>query len=536
MRARRTVALVLHAHLPYVLPAGEDVRPAMAERWLYEALLGSYLPLLNVLDGLANDGVHAPITISVSPTLASMLASPRTKTRFERYLNALAELNTDHQALLHDDAKLQAAAVASADALRRARVSLDRIDGDVLGALQRHHRAGRIELMTTAVSHAYLPALAPAVGAAAAQLRLGRIAFARWAAPTGMWIPECGFNPSVDRALADVGARYAVVAAHAAIGPLRSQAGVGYLPRHRDASLRVWARADGYPGHCCYREFHRDAGVMLGAGSFGERAPIGLKYWRISSRSSEHKQPYEPLAAGRQALAHAADYSRWLELQPDPLVVPAFDAELFGHWWYEGPVFLDELLRRLADSDAVQLSTLGTSMDEALPTLGTPSASSWGRGGFSQPWLGPRTAPLVRHLHHAHRLVTRVAAARRDASGLRGRWLDQAIRELLLLQASDWAFMIDGDRCADYGRERFRRHLEGCRRFAELADGCETERSRDRVLLERGEAGFLAALVGATLRDGLLGPGASLDNPTHNKLPYTTPLYTCTPVVPKESQ
>lgn len=439
------LVLVLHAHLPWVKAA----RPwSVEERWLHEALWESYLPLLGMIDRLADDGVTAPLTLSLSPTLLSMWADPTLRNRFADHLSAVTELAGG----VLDDVL----ADHYLGRLRRAEASRRRHDADLGRAFGDRHRRGRIELLTTAASHALLPALAPCAGAIEAQLGLGRDLFERatGVSPRAMWLPECAISTEVELALARLDVGLTVVAEHACrfarpdpggLGggptPVVSPRGIVAMPRDRPATLRVWSARDGYPGHPAYREFHRDLGhESRELGPFGWGTMTGLKPYRIDGGV------YVPEVAARQARRDAEALLHRLADRDDALVVMAFDAELFGHWWHEGLSFLEHLLRHASAAGVEVVSLSDAAARQAWP-VAEPAASTWGRGGDSHTWLGPVTAGHWRLVHrvweHANRAWRR---GEPDA-------IDVA-RAALLLQASDWPFLIDGAGSAAYARRR----------------------------------------------------------------------------------
>jgi 1,4-alpha-glucan branching enzyme len=489
MAAPTPVALVLHAHLPYVVGGGPC---GVTERWLHEALWECYLPLLELLDALERDGVGGSLTLSVSPPLASMLADPTLDERFERYLAALGDLLGEQRSGPRSRPELAATWQLYARRLAEAGTGWRKRRGDLLGALGRHHGQGRVELWTTAASHAYLPGLSPLSGGAEAQLRIGQASLAELVGlrSDGCWVPECGFDDQVDEALAAVGCRYTVLDDHAvrwahppppAGAAVVSSAGVVVLPRNRELTHRIWDRRRGYPGHGRYREFYLDLGLELPAaelGPFGAGAPTGLKLHRITARDRRDKAPYDPAAAQAQARRDADDFVARLETaaarrgRTAPFLLVAFDAELFGHWWFEGPWFLEQVLRGVHRSAVLEATSVGQTVAAGpAPVPAQPAASSWGRGGYGAVWVGPRTAWLWRHIHHAHAQVQAAARTPYDGTALGALVRDEAIRELLLLEASDWAFMLDAGEQTDWVRHRLEGHYRRAMDLAAVARG-----------------------------------------------------------------
>ncbi|RLB63583.1 MAG: DUF1957 domain-containing protein [Deltaproteobacteria bacterium] len=519
MASRRQLALVLHAHLPYVL----DPTPwSPAEGWLHEAIWECYLPLVEMLEGLDRDDVGGSITISISPPLASMLADPRLGRRFEDRLSALIDLNDAQRQRIASQPRFDEVNRLYGRRLREAKDSWQRHDADLLGPLRRLHERGRVELMTTAASHAYLPGLSPLKNAAAAQLRVGRQSFAALTGVDcgGLWVPECGYDDTVDAALSAMGCRYTVLDDHAVRfaeprqapgSAIVSHRGVVILPRDREISHLVWDPRRGYPGHPSYREFYRDLGLELPAAQLAPFTPAtltGLKYHRITAKDQQHKEPYEPESAHARARRDAADFLDRLEASAErrrataPFIVAAFDAELFGHWWFEGPQFLDHLLRGLHRSQTLEATTLGDTVARC-PEVATaePTPSSWGRGGFGAAWVGPKTAWLWRHIHHAHHQVRAAVQGTSNESVTCALARDQAVRELLQLQASDWPFMLDAGQGTAVAAQRLSEHYRRAMDLAAVAAGDRdaTEVEQHRLAAAQRQAGFLHELSGDAL-------------------------------------
>jgi 1,4-alpha-glucan branching enzyme len=525
------LAIVLHAHLPFVRHP-EHERP-LEERWLFEALAESYLPLLGGLERLRSAGIPFALTMSLTPPLAAMLRDPLLRSRFEDYLGRAQQLAERETERLRGDPRFGPVARFYVEQLIEVRNTWNAIAGDVVGALVRHADAGDIDLLSCAATHAYLPGLLPARRALRAQLRLGMTAFehATGRRPSGIWLPECGYSPEFDVEVARAGFRYAVLDTHGVafarprppfghLSPIASPGGVAYFGRDPESSKQVWSRREGYPGDAYYRDFYRDVGFDLPTeylgdhvGPFGIRQMTGLKYHRITG-STDEKAPYQPGVALERAAAHAEDFlAKRIDqvtraaLPVPPIVVAPYDAELFGHWWFEGPSFLETFFRKLhkrrSSGDlALEAITLRSYLERhpVMPRA-TPAASSWGAGGYGEVWIGAESSKLWRHVHHASRYVAWLVDRHADAAGARGRALDQAIVELLLLQSSDWGFIISNGTVAPYAWARVRAHVHRLRHLGHLLQKPALEPS-DVAFVDDLAArdNFLAELAGKPLR------------------------------------
>jgi 1,4-alpha-glucan branching enzyme len=515
--------LTLHSHLPYVLHHG---RWPHGSDWLCEAALDSYLPLLEVLHRLADDGIPAPATVGLTPVLANQLASPAFGTEMEAFFaQRLAACDEAPASLsITGEGFLLPLVSFWRTRLLRLRRLFEEIGGDIPGAFRALETAGRIELIGSAATHGFLPLLARdesirlqlAVG-----VREHRRLFGR--APTGCWLPECAYRPrgpwqpapggpraalrrGIDEHLADAGFRYFFTDAHlAAAGrplgvygdptgePARHAAedpaaaavegrspylsyrlpqprggDLAVLVRDPRSSMQVWSRHHGYPGDEWYLEFHKI------------RWPGGLKLWRVSAPGSDlgAKAPYDPAAALGRAAAHAAHFAGLLEElgageagARDAVLVAPFDSELFGHWWFEGPEFLVGVYRELARRRGrVRPATAGRHLEGHPPRAALRlAAGSWGANGDFGMWLGPATRWTWERLWPLEERFWDAAPAALGQAGSRP-VLAQAARELLLAQSSDWQFIISTGAAADYAERRFREH---CEVAEELVGGLE---------------------------------------------------------------
>lgn len=492
------VALVLHAHLPFVRhPDREDY---LEERWLHEAVCECYLPLLESLERLAADGVSFRFTLSVSPTLMAMLDDPLLRDRTQRYIEAAVAL-ADREVAYTAGTPAHLVAHYYRNRVRTLqRLYLNAYRRDLLTAFHQFAKAGYLDLITCAATHGFLPAYAGQPAVVRAQVRIATDVFRRrfGHTPRGFWLPECGYFPGVDRLLRDAGIEYAFAETHGLtharpappLGPYAhawTPGGLALFGRDPESSKQVWSAHEGYPGDSAYREFYRDIGyerdpAHLGslAGPPGVRTFTGFKYHRVTG-PTDKKEFYDRWAAEQTATRHAGHFveSRAHQvaylrgLLPGslpPLVVAPYDAELFGHWWFEGPYFLEQVARAARRQPAVRFITPGDYIDMHAEGQGVaePSYSSWGYKGYADFWVDGANHWLYRHLHAAGRQMERLAAAPPRPPG-HERVLNQAARELLLAQASDWAFILRTGTAADYASRRARQHLSRFRRLAEAA-------------------------------------------------------------------
>lgn len=509
--------LVLHAHLPFV--RHPEYNDPLEERWLHEAITECYLPLLRVLDGWRRDGVPARLALSLSPTLIAMLDDELLRGRYLAHLTRLIDLAQKELWRTRLDNGLQPVARHYFERLRACRDAWEwQWRGDLVGAFHGFVESGHVELLTATATHAFLPLHQHQPLSARAQVRVAADVYrARFGlAPGGLWNAECGYHPGLDRAFLDAGFRYFFVDAHA-LGAtpeaalrrhalVRSPAGACVLARDVATSREVWDARVGYPGDPVYREFYRDAGFDLECDYIapyihesGARIATGFKYHRVTGGVGlAEKQLYEPEAAERRAREHARHFVHQRRRQcaelsavmaGPPAVVAMYDAELFGHWWYEGPVFLDEVMRELARREPGAPGPIALTPLELIsrhaPAMGgapafDPGFSSWGEGGYAWVWLNPDNDWLYPLLHDATRRMSRLADRhRRTRSPMRRRALDQMARELMLAQSSDWPFMISMRRTAEYAERRARDHLAAFDRLAEGVAGPRTTMDPD---------------------------------------------------------
>ncbi len=481
------LSLVLHAHLPYV--RHPEYPHFLEEDWLYEAITETYLPLLWMLEEQARDGVPARFAMSLTPPLCHMLRDPLLQARYRKHLDNLLALTEKEIVRTEGDSRLHPIVSLYFDRFTRAKASYEACQGDLVGRFAAFQEEGRIEIITCAATHGFLPLLNQHPQAVRAQIMIARddyrACFGR--DPVGIWLPECAYVSGLDSILQEANLRWFILDSHglmfgnprpryAIYAPGFTPSGPAVFARDRESSRQVWSAEEGYPGDAAYRDFYRDIGFDLGMKYLaphlpgGQRKFTGLKYHRITGRNAP-KDIYNRAWAEAAVDAHAADFmwSRARQIgdlrkamDRPPLVLSPFDAELFGHWWFEGPEFLDLFLRKSAyDQNVFRLITPGEYL-RGNPTqqILSPSASSWGNMGYWEVWLDESNSWIYPHLHQAGRRMSELARHHADnASPETDRVLRQLARELLLAQSSDWAFLMKTGTARPYAEKRTRDHL-----------------------------------------------------------------------------
>jgi 1,4-alpha-glucan branching enzyme len=582
MSAIGAFTFVLHSHLPYARLAG---RWPHGEEWIHEAACETYIPLLNALYQLRDEGVKFKLTIGITPVLAEQLADPDVLDHLDEYLeDKIARAKQDvlrfrgdeepagvpredaeegelppvdreavEEALEESDEKqliappqekpwwvghqhLESLAVFYQNYYETIKDSLDRVyQRDLLKAFKRLQDEGYIEIITCAATHGYLPLLGKD-SAIYGQVKTGVQSYKRFfnRVPRSIWLPECAYRPAyydaeghvrpgIEHFLAEqdikvffsethliTGGAPVGVAAGEAIGPYgeirrrylvpmsskpipttplttfrayyvsnttggpdaEEHSGVSVIGRNNETGQRVWSADWGYPGDFDYREFHRKDGVS------------GLQYWRVSGAKVDlgQKDFYHPDWAEHKVRMHAQDFAalverilqaQWDHAEGFGLIASNYDTELFGHWWFEGVEWLKQVLRLLANNPKVELTTAAEYVEHHAPdqVIHLPEGS-WGAGGTHFTWDNNETHWIWEPIHDAEKQMERLANRHQDHYDddlIRG-VMNQAARELLLLESSDWPFLVTTGQARQYSVQRFSQHLE---RFLALATSIE---------------------------------------------------------------
>jgi len=496
------LAIILNAHLPYVVNHG--TWPHGME-WLHEAAAECYLPLLRVLANLERDGISANFNINLSPILLEQLAHPLFRTEFPSYAarKIMAAREDEAYFLQSGDAHLAETARFWGHFYSTALEDFNALDGDIVAGFRHFNDAGAIEVLTCAATHGYMPLLGTDESARA-QVRTAVQTHTRHFGrqPRGIWTPECGYRPAglwsypvldvdvneahpafhrigVEQVLNQCGLDYFFVDTHlieeSERSPYRTysvgeanngRGGAIVFTRDPRTEVQVWSSDAGYPADPNYLDFYK------------KRFPGGHRYWKVTGRNVhiDDKLVYWPDQAAERVQEHARHFVSLVyeALQPSfddsapPVLCAPFDAELFGHWWFEGAQWLEAVVRALdARAAQDQTGTIATTTCSQYLEHTQPAGSivlhegSWGTGGNHQVWMNPETAWTYAHIYPAERYVREVATTGRwRGSEMARRIVQQLCRELLLLESSDWQSLITTGAARDYAERRFLTHKQ----------------------------------------------------------------------------
>lgn len=504
---------------------------------LHEVMAETYIPLLNALHELIAEGIEPHLTLGLTPILLEQIGDADVQNHFELYMQeriALVESDIARHQKNHDE-HLTYLARWYRDWYSTILTSFrDRYGRNLAAGFKALRDSGNLDILTSAATHGYLP-LFERDSTIYAQLKTGIESSRRFLghAPSGIWLPECAYRPAfttdhykpgieeflaglnlgyfftetnvvtggkrVGKVAGDVAGPYGKLPArklvlHADDRPEASArttmrpyyvqaAKVAVFGREEETGLQVWSAAHGYPGDFVYREFHR------------KDANSGLQYWRITGAKTDlgQKAFYDPHAAFNQVNLHADHFvdivtqlsrNYHYQTQKQGCIVSAYDTELFGHWWFEGVAWIKEVLRRLAKSEDVALTSAGEYISSNPPdeVIAIPE-SSWGKGGDHSTWLTPETEWMWPLIHSSERAMESLAAKYPSADGELLTTLNQCARELVLLESSDWPFLISTGQAKEYASGRFQQHLARFNNLVAMAQ-CGALSDNDRRFLE----------------------------------------------------
>lgn len=492
MDSENSLCIVLHAHLPYVAHRNPG---RLEERWLYEVMTETYIPLLTQLNSL--DSVSKPvISLSITAPLLAMLEQKDVQERYIEHLKMLIELSAFEAARTRNEPDVYRLALFYHFHFIETLNQYLAWNRRIIPVLKSLQDLGKIEIIASSATHGFLPAVQN-TELRYLQIRLGIDAYCRHfgRTPKGFWLPECAYDQSIPELLAQNGIEWFLLDSNAvnaglekslvrSLEPMRLPNGLKVFFRDPHTSELVWNSQSGYPSDRLYREFYRDIGWDLGWDSeeewnyikkfilpTGERIDTGMKYYRITGDGPE-KELYNPNLACSQAEVHARHFLQQCrerfntedndsvedEIHNYPIIA-MYDAELFGHWWFEGVTWLRYVFDN-AVNFSIQLTTPSQRLSDVINhSHDLLSLSTWGRGGYADVWINEKTHWMYRHLHFAERALLRVMTSRFANDFATREHLQNALRQLLLAQSSDWAFIIDHDTVVHYAEYRFLYHI-----------------------------------------------------------------------------
>lgn len=504
------VSLILHTHLPFV--RHPEVKEALEERWLFEAMTECYLPLIQAFHRLLKDKVRFRITVSITPTLMTMLEDKYLNEKYFEYMLKTLELSElEIQRTFNLDDELRKTCLFYNRRYKELLQIYKEYDQNLMNAFRKFDKLGCIEILTCAATHGLLPLLMVNPEAARAQIGMGVKSYteALGHPPLGIWLPECAFSYGIDSVLKEFGIKYFVSEGSGVLNafpkptcgtyaPIVTPEEVYVFPRDMESGHQVWSSTVGYPGDFNYREFYRDIGYDLPIEYIapyinpqGIRIDTGFKYYRITGKT-DNKEYYNRDKALEVVKKHAKHFSNSrnaqisiasVRMKKPPLITCPYDTELFGHWWFEGPDFIYEFIKISAEeNNYYELVTPLDYLNKYPATQwSTPNPSSWGENGDFSVWLNSTNHWIYREVHCCEEDMIRLASTYIEASDLQERALNQAARELMLCEASDWAFIIKNNTTVNYAKNRVITHVE---RFNKLHEAIIREEIDEKWLEE----------------------------------------------------
>ena len=482
------VNIILHAHQPYVRHL--EYERFLEEDWLYEALNETYIPLLRMLSRLQEDKVPFHITMCFSPTLSTMLTDSALQERFVNYMNLHIELGEKEVKRTEtEDRECHTMALYYLNESKRNLDVYEAFGRNILTGFRKLSDYGLIELVSSAATHAFLPLFKDYPSAVNAQVAVGVKTHREICGedPKGFWIPEGGYYPGLDSILQKNGIHWIQCASQTPFtSPDKSLYG-GYRPIHLPSGLYafpgdwsltslIWSNKTGYPCDPDYREFYRDIGYYLPMEYVGPymhepalRVFTGYKYYAITSHGDD-KNFYSIDRAREKVALHTENFLYNIRKKgtlinacgiKDHVFTLPFDAELFGHRWYEGIRFLENLIRAMAkDSENYRMVTPREVIEDGGEFDNIRiNESSWGRHGGADNWLDSSNADIYPHLLKAIERMEELVERFPNQGTLKGRFLNQSLRELLLAMASDWPSILHDNTAVSYAKKRLEDHL-----------------------------------------------------------------------------
>jgi 1,4-alpha-glucan branching enzyme len=520
--------MVLNTHQPFV--RHPEIEHSPEETWLNEAITESYIPLLETGEAWVRDGIDGKLTFSWSPCLLAMLTDPLRQQRYVRYMEERIKfLEWERERLSGEPALARLARMYHRRFIRCHELFVQIWHGQLVSALRRLEASGVISLITSAATHAYLPLweLYPEIVELQirAAIRYHQDCFGK--RPNGFWLPECGFFPGLDSLLCNNGIKFFFLDAHGILNgdpepkyrqyaPVHTPCGAAVFARDWQSHEQVWLKDRGYPGDPVYMDQEGDIGFgltpedLLRLTHQQSPTPTGIRYYRGKGSS---RQAYDPQVAFARCVEHASHFVKSCQQQAErlaaligrePVIVAMFDTEHFGHWWYEGTIWLDFVVRKLAcEQNVIKLITAEEYLrDQPTNQVVKPSMSSWGYQGYSETWLMGRNHWIYPAVYSAIDAFKQLAARNPTPEGVHRAALNQYLRELLLAQSSDWAYLMWAQMAQRYAESRVKVHLDNMdiirRQFDNNcfdSEWLESVRKRNNLFATTDLLGFYKAIL-----------------------------------------
>lgn len=488
---------VLHSHLPFVKHPEHDY--FLEEHWLFEAISECYIPLLMQMKRLTEEGVDFRLTISVTPPLAEMLNDRELREKYALHLEKQIKLANQEIERVKDDPVYRDVARFYYDRYHAIQNFYHGfLASNVLNGYRYFAKLGKLEIITCAATHGFLPLLSVNPKAVDVQIQIAVITHKKHfgVEPNGIWLPECAYYEGLDKVLSKYGIKFFFMDSHGLVyakptsrlgvfAPVYTPEGVAVFGRDPESSKKVWSSKEGYPGDPHYRDFYRDIGYDLPfeiiapfISPDGVRVFTGFKYHAVSS-DSNYKEVYDRNSALSKAKEHAENFHYEREKQiehlskhmdREPMIVSPYDAELFGHWWFEGPDFLYHLFKTMDQNKVIRAITPMEYLKMYNKNqVVIPSPSSWGDRGYFDVWLNQGNDWIYRHLHGmATQMEALAIRYHEERNHIKIRTLNQLLRELLLAQSSDWAFLMTTQTAMEYSIRRTKEHISNFTRLHEM--------------------------------------------------------------------
>ncbi len=499
--------LVLHGHMPYCKKSG--VWPA-GEEWLLEAMNETYIPMLNILRELKEKGIKTAITINITPILAEQLADEYMKQRFTEYMDALiSRCKNDIERFKNHPKRKKISEFHLKNCIHVLDTFYHNYYRDVLGTFKWLQDEGMVELITCAATHGFLPLLESDSGIFS-QIQLAVDTHKKYfnKEPKGIWIPECAYRPkehkngkfreSIDYWLNNSGLEYFFIDSHGILNAemmeqknkiglntnfgYKLETGVSVFGRNKKTSRQVWDAKIGYPGDPFYREFHK------------KDSESGFHYWRITDKTlkTDKKELYDIIMAQERVKFHANNFISIMEEELNAfinkynkkgIIISPYDFELYGHWWMEGIDWLKKIFELISSNNNIEMITFSEYVSQYKDDFSIikMKESSWGEGGHFQVWKNQEHAWIWPYISGSIKELENVLKMNSNPTEWELRILKQIARELLLMEGSDWPFLLYTRQAKEYANQRFHHHHQ---RFLKLIWAAKDFSDKSRINLK----------------------------------------------------